>query len=189
MFENDATFTPIIGLTCGRCLLQAIERHELLNPVEYATAHPQSEDQSGEARLMEIIQYKCLFALAAQARSAGGKVSALFGRSFFLWSGAWSRIKPSIVVPAASVVPTDMFHFFLNAFESTLVVDLDSVNISNDAHLVWAVDFNQVLRQRQLQRKEDAAQRVRIEEDQDDADDDWTEEKGDSSGDMVVYKT
>lgn len=189
MFENDAVFTPMIGLTCGRCLLQAIERTELLNPIDHATAHPQSEDQSGEARLTEIIQYRCLYALAIQARSAGGKVSALFGRRWFLWSGAWSRIKSSIVAPAESVVPTDMFSFFLHAFENTLIVDLDSIGLSNDAHLVWATDFNQVLRQRQLQRKEDAAQRVRMEADKDD-DDDWSEEEEvASSGAMEVYKT
>ena len=180
MFENDATFSPIIGLTCGRCLLQAIERYELLNPIDHATAHPQSEDQSGEDRLTEIIQYKCLFALALQARSAGGKVSTLFGRRWFLWSGAWSRIKTTIVAPSASIVPSDMFHFFLNAFESTLVVDLNNIDVSNDAHLVWAVDFNQVLRQRQQQRKADAAQRIRMEADKDGDDDDWTEEEGES---------
>ena len=184
MFENDATFTPIMGLTCGRCLLQAIERHELLNPIDHATAHPQSEDQSGEARLTEIIQYKCLFALATHARTAGGKVSTLFGRRWFLWSGAWSRIKTSIIAPAPSVVPNDIFHFFLNAFERTLIVDLDSVDISNDAHLVWAVDFNQLLRQRQLQRKEDAAQRVKMVADDDDA-----EEEETSSGAVEIHKT
>ena len=73
-----------------------------------------------------------------------------------------------------------MFHFFLNAFESTLVVDLNNIDVSNDAHLVWAVDFNQVLRQRQQQRKVDAAQRIRMEADKDGDDDDWTEEEGES---------
>ena len=190
MFENDATFTPIIGLTCGRCLLQAIEMHQLSTPFDYATSHRQSDDQSGDARLTEIIQYKCLFGLATQARIAGGKVSTLFGRRWFLWSDAWSSIKTTIVPPATSVVPSDMFHFFLNAFESTLIVDLESIDISNDAHLVWAIDFNQVLRQRQQQRKADAAQRVRMEANQDgDGDDDWTEEEGRLSGAMEVYKT
>ena len=186
MFENDATFTPIIGLTCGRCLLQAIERYELLNPIEHTTTHPQRDDQPGEARLNEIIQYKCLFTLATQARNAGGKRSTLFGRRWFLWSGAWSHIKTSIVPPAATIVPSDIFHFFLNTFENTLLIDLDGIDLSNDAHLVWAIDFNQVLRQRQLQRKEDAAQRVRNEAD---AADDWSEEDEVTSGAMEVYKT
>ena len=161
LFETQTAFSPVSALACGRYLLQAFETFMFLSPMEHAVAQPQGEDQSGDDRLVQLIKYKCLYVLRTHARDHGGRVSALFGRSFFLWSGVWPQIKAGLVAPAA--VPQDMFEYFVDAWERALELgreDRGGLTASHDAQLVWAGDFYDVLRRRQEQRKADAAARV-----------------------------
>ena len=168
LFETQTAFAPGTALACGRCLLQAFEMHSFLSPMEYAVAQPQGAEQSGDERLVQLIKYKCLYVLRTRAKEHGGKVSTLFGRSFFLWSGAWPQIKAGLVAPA--MVPSDMFAYFLDVFERALALerdDLVGVDVAHDAQLVWAGDFYEVLRRRQEQRKADAAERLNCDNDND----------------------
>lgn len=161
LFETQTAFTPLTALACGRSLLQAFEACNFPSPMEQAVAHPQREEQSGDDRLVQLIKYKCLYALRTRAQEHGGKVSTLFGRSFFLWSGEWPQIKAGLIAP--DVVPHDMFAYFVDVFQRALALDrehLGEVDVTHDARLVWAEDFSDVLRQRQEQRKADAVERI-----------------------------
>jgi hypothetical protein len=159
-FANDAHFTPDIALVCGRALLQAIQAFEPEDPMSWSVSHPQPEEQSGEDRLNDVIRYRCLHTLRSHAKAKNGKVSALFGRSFLVWSKSWSSIKSSITRP--DTVPEDLFEYFISMFERSILMQEVVVDEShiNDEALIWAQDFAGMLRKRQETRKAEAEKRT-----------------------------
>jgi hypothetical protein len=87
------------------------------------------------------------------------KVSSLFGRSYFIISKNWKSIKSSIILPP--YVYTEMFEYFLQNFENSLIEDtIDEKNILDDTGLVWAENFAEVLKKRQEIRKVEAVKRL-----------------------------
>lgn len=93
----------------------------------------------------------------------GGKVSAIFGRSYFKISKSWHLIKSSIALPP--LVYSEMFDYFIRHFESSLLLDdNNSLDVMSDSSLVWAIDFYDALKQRQDKRKTEAKKRIAIDE-------------------------
>ena len=90
----------------------------------------------------------------------GAKISAIFGRSYFITAKNWSAIKSTIVLP--ELVYAEMFDYFIQHFENSLVLDKnDSDNIMNDSNLVWAANFYEALKLRQDKRKLEAEKRLK----------------------------
>ena len=178
LFNDGATFTPVAALACGRALLKAVDACALPSPADQAAAQPQGGGQSADARLTELIRYKCLHHLHTRALASGGRTCSLFGRRFFAWSGCWPRVQAACRRDRPAAVPDDVLAYFLGEFERSLLLlpaDLapaaaaeDATGMgmdpSSDAALVWAVDFNGVLKQRQEARKAAALERSAVAE-------------------------
>jgi hypothetical protein len=160
LFANDANFTPDTALLCGRALLQAIQAFDPEEPMAWSVTHAQPEAQSGEDRLNDVIRYRCLYTLRSNVKSKNGKVSVLFGRSFLTWSKSWETIRRSIIRPES--VPDDMFEYFVSVFERSILLECASqdANDLSDEALIWAEDFNGMLRRRQEARKSEAERRT-----------------------------
>ena len=186
LFSDGGAFTPAAALSCGRALLQAINACVLPSPAEQAAAQPQGVGQSADARLTELIQYKCLYHLHQRAITSGGRVHALFGRRLFAWSGCWPRVRAACERDRPAAVPDDVFAYFLGEFErSLLLADVSPAGAggangermqaglgaaagfgpASDAALVWAANFNDVLKKRQELRKAAALERIAVGED------------------------
>lgn len=118
----------------------------------------------GDKRLDDLLKYKCLYDMKCRMTAQhGGKVSAIFGRSYFKLSKSWQMIKSSIALPP--LVHSEMFDYFIRHFESSLLLDNnDSSDVMSDSSLVWATDFYDALKQRQNKRKEEAKKRIAIDE-------------------------
>jgi len=178
LFNDGATFTPVAALACGRALLKAVDACALPSPADQAAAQPQGDGQSADARLTELIRYKCLHHLHTRALASGGRTCSLFGRRFFAWSGCWPRVQAACRRDRPAAVPDDVLAYFLGEFErSLLLLPADPApggtaedgtglgsDPSSDAALVWAVDFNGVLKQRQEARKAAALERSAVAE-------------------------
>jgi hypothetical protein len=118
----------------------------------------------GDKRLDGLLKYKCLYDMKSRMKAQnGGKVSAVFGRSYFKISKSWQLIKASIALPP--LVYSEMFDYFIRHFESSLLLDdNNSLDVMSDSSLVWAVDFYGALKQRQDKRKVEAKKRIASDE-------------------------
>jgi len=155
----------------GKCLLQAIQTHELLSYDDFILQHPQREGESGMDRLDVLCRYKVVYQLHTSVRKADGKISRLFGRSFFLWSQCWLQVKASTIelIQAMNTIDPDEVEIFLNVYEKTLN---DTALATEEEELIWAENFSEVLRNRQRLRSQVVAGRIadKAEDDDDDHD-------------------
>jgi hypothetical protein len=156
----------------GKCLLQAIQAHELLSYGDFVLQHPQRDGESGMDRLDVLCRYKVVYQLHAGARKADGKISRLFGRSFFLWSRCWLQVKASTteLIQAMNTVDPDEVEIFLSVYEKTL--NDSSAIATEEEELIWAENFSEVLRNRQKLRYQVVAGRIADKAENDDDDDD-----------------
>lgn len=170
----------------GKCLLQAIQAHELLSYGDFILQHPQREGESGMDRLDMLCRYKVVYQLHNGARKVDGKISRLFGRSFFLWSRCWLQVKASTIEriqqQARNTVDADEVEIFLSVYEKTLSDIIDTTTATSTAiattaaeeevkELIWAEDFSEVLRNRQRLRSQVVAGRIADKAEDDDDDD------------------
>lgn len=89
----------------------------------------------------------------------GVKISSVFGRTYIRSLKSWSAIKKSVILPIN--VNSEMFNYFIQNFENSLLLDdKDFINTTNDATLVWAINFYEALKQRQDKRKLEASKRI-----------------------------
>jgi len=199
----------ITGIACGRCLLQAIQKYDLEEPIVWGLENPQAEDESGDHRLNDIIKYKCLYDTKIRLTAQGqNKISVLFGKSYFLISRLWLKIKKSIILPA--FIYQEMFDYFIQNFENSLLYNMNDKNSEkneknsrnllensvNDSNLVWAINFFEVLKKRQDLRKIEAEKRCKNNDndsdyanddngdDDDDNDDDDNGDDGNNKGNL-----
>jgi hypothetical protein len=148
--------------------LRALQGLELAKPEEWSIENPQEEDQTGIDRIDQLMDYKVLHALFTSTKQKGGKVSRIFGRSFFRCSRTWGKLRTCTLALCAAdstlaVSDSDadnkksLPEAFVEAFENTLFDD--NVNYEELTEFTWTSDLPALLKQRQDSRAKRAKQR------------------------------
>ena len=150
-------------MLCGKLLLQAIQAHDLPSINDFVLQYPQLDEQTGVDRLDMLCKYKAVYGLHASAKKAGGRVSRLFGRSYFLWSRCWPQIRANTILLIQTVANIDEadVNIILNVYERTINTSTDDqIQNKEMTELIWAVDFTEALRSKQRQRSQVVAGRL-----------------------------
>ena len=109
-------------MACAKYLLLAIQSSELPDLEQFCIEFPQPEKQLGMNRLSDICKYKVVYQLRNRSVEKGGKVSRLFGRSYFVWSKCWKSLRvaaTSLIESNTDVLPEDI-QIFLDTYENSL---------------------------------------------------------------------
>ena len=90
---------------------------------EYNIQNPQSENQSGIEKIEEFCKYKVIYLLKNQIDTKNGKVTKLFGKSYFLWSKIWDKIKKLTfdkLIKSHPNISDEDINFFLDAYDKSI---------------------------------------------------------------------
>jgi hypothetical protein len=145
-------------MACAKVILKLLNAHELPSPGSWAAEHPQAEDEMGMARIETLSMYKAAYMLNLQVASApGAKATKLFGRRFLTATGCWDSVHDQAASELAALrFAPALVEAFLRGWSSALG---DTPADKEVAELVWAVDFQAVLRARQEARANDVRER------------------------------
>ena len=119
-----------------------------------------------------IRRYKCAYAMREHCLRSNNKISKVFGVSYFQWTKSWPDIRQETIelvertVDSGSTISSEEMKVFLDLYENSIsLVGGESggsgscCSSSGYASIVWAVDFNAALRERQLMRAAEASMR------------------------------
>lgn len=108
-------------LLCAKALLNNVQNQPLPTPDDYLIAHPQIETQLGTDRLDQILRYKVVYDLREKVIADKGKISKLFGKSYFTWSNCWSSVEAATRKDLANTNLDDGFvDLFLNTYRDAI---------------------------------------------------------------------
>lgn len=150
-------------INCMKIFYKAVNLQTFKESPQWGVEHPQGQEQSALDRVDQIKRYKVLKSLHDKVLGSDGKPGKYLGKKFFSWAeGTFEEVKQR-AYSLANLSDSDIRNIesvpgkyaiveFCEVLEQSLVKDDKEY-----ADLIWAVDFQKALQQRQA----DRAQRVK----------------------------
>ena len=141
---------------CSKVVLQGISAHEMLEVPQWGLAHPQGEQQSGAARIEQLGEYKVHYTGWKMAKAGGARPTRMLGRSWL--RTVWADIEASVLTRKAEMDGQHgegLFEEYVARFRSEL---------EDDSSMFWVADFDRVLRAKAAERHARAADRLKAQE-------------------------
>lgn len=124
----DDTLSVENSLAIVRVVLKKLQAQSLPEAAQWGTLHTQADNQTADARILQLMRYKVARLLHNRTVERGAKVYKVFGVQYLLWTQCWDAVRAASIADRPAAIQEDTFANFLDTFESALrLMDDDEV--------------------------------------------------------------